>query len=108
MLKTVVFLRKSDQLSKAEFREWWLGDHASIVRRFPGLQKYSINIFADHLSNSAPSEWDGIAELWFLDRAALDKAYESDVAKEGMADTAAHLKDVVRMITEEFLIDPEP
>jgi uncharacterized protein (TIGR02118 family) len=108
LLKLVVFLRKADQLSDQEFRDWWLGDHAAIVRRFPGLEKYSVNIFGPNLPNSAASDWDGIAELWFADQAALDRAYESPVAREGMADTAAHLSAVVRVVADEHLIEPRP
>jgi uncharacterized protein (TIGR02118 family) len=108
MQKMVVLLRRAAGMTKEEFEQWWLGGHADMVRRFPGLLRYSVNIFEDPLPNSEDADWDGIAELWYEDRAAVDRAYESEIARRGMADTAAHLDAVARMVTTEHVIDPIP
>src|SRR2546430_16154615 len=45
--------------------------------------------------------WDGIAELWFDNRAALDAAWSSEVGKTALAHSRESHADRLVLITEE-------
>jgi hypothetical protein len=48
-----------------------------------------------------PRALDGIAELWFDSRAALDTAWSSDVGKTALAHSRESHSDRLVLITEE-------
>jgi hypothetical protein len=94
MVKYVSFVRKKANMSRAEFERRWLGGHASIVKRFPKLRRYSITFIQDgpetfthtnlDFGDSVPvpadlAGWDGYAELWFDSLEDLKAAKESEV-----------------------------
>jgi hypothetical protein len=66
------------------------------------LRKYVIS-----LTFGAPDEvpnHDGIAELWFDDMAALQRAMESPQAVEGLKDLQSSGVDFTHLFTEEHTI----
>lgn len=87
MLKFTVLARGPKEWTREQFIEWWRGPHASSAKKIPGLLGYThgkINVDFD--KPDAEPTWDGLAELYFEDRAALDKALSSkewvDAVKE--------------------------
>ena len=52
-------------------------------------------------SHEGREPWDGIAELWFDDRAALDTAWSSEVGKTALAHSRESHSDRLVLITEE-------
>ena len=54
-------------------------------------------------STSHPGQepWDGVAELYFDDRAALDAAWSSPVGEKALAHSRASHSDRLSLITEE-------
>lgn len=54
---------------------YWEDVHAPLVLAVPGLTKYVISTVADDLGEP---RFDGLAELWFADRAAYEAAMASD------------------------------
>jgi EthD domain len=93
--KYVAFIRKQPDMSRQDFEAKWLGGHASIVKRFPKLRRYTITFFQDgqgeqfidtnldlHNRKPTPAElvgWDGYAEIWFDSREDFEAAHESEI-----------------------------
>jgi EthD domain len=52
-------------------------------------------------SHEGREPWDGIAELWFDNRAALDAAWSSEIGKIALAHSRESHSDRLVLITEE-------
>ena len=44
MYKLIGLLKRPDGMSLEEFHHWWLNEHATLVKQFPSLKKYAINL----------------------------------------------------------------
>ena len=88
MMKLVYCIRRKQGLSPDEFRRYWAEVHGPIGARIPGLRKlvqsHAIRVSGD----DRPSDFDGMAELWFDDVAALVRARQSPEWQASTADEA--------------------
>lgn len=99
MFKAMILLTRREDLSRDEFRRWWLDEHKPLALQLAGLRRYVVN-FVDE----GPEEGvDGIAELWFDSREAFDAAYATDHGKAVAADSMAHNRARVRYLVSEVL-----
>ncbi len=77
MVKLVYCICRKAGLSREEFIRYWAEVHGPIGARIPGLRKlvqsYALPVPDDYL----PAAFDGMAELWFDDLAAILEARES-------------------------------
>jgi uncharacterized protein (TIGR02118 family) len=77
MVKLVYCVCRTQGLSRDEFRRYWAEVRAPIGARIPGLRKlvqsYALSVSED----SRPSDFDGMAELWFDVVSALVRARQS-------------------------------
>lgn len=71
MVKRISLVWKKAELTRAEFREIWLGEHVVVAKRLPGLREYAID-FVEEGGEGGP---DAIATVRFDTRAALDAAF---------------------------------
>ena len=94
-MKVMVCLIRRDDMTREEFLQWWLHEHAPLARTLPGVQRIRFNV----LEEDAP--YDGIAELWFESAEAADAAYATDIGKAVAADSMAHVSSRVRMLAGE-------
>jgi uncharacterized protein (TIGR02118 family) len=100
MVKYVSLLRRAEHLSREQFHRWWIDEHTLIAKRIPGLRRYVVSLAVGGLDGEA--EWDGMAELWFDDEAALRAGMlESPEGQAALADSAAHISRSCRFITRE-------
>ena len=65
MIKQVSFFKRKPSVSVEDFQQHWRTNHANLVGRLPGLQRYVQNHTL--LSGYARREpvYDGVAEAWF-------------------------------------------
>jgi uncharacterized protein (TIGR02118 family) len=92
---------KRAELSAAEFRELWLGEHAAYAKQLPGLREYVID-FVQEGVEGAPA---GIANIRFDDRNALDAAFGVPFLKEQLARTRDGFAETVQpLIVEECVV----
>ena len=87
MLKLVFCLRRLPHLSRDEFQRYWRETHAPLVRRHAtalAIRRYvQLHTLDDPLnealraSRGGPEPYDGIAELWWESRDALQAAIAS-------------------------------
>jgi len=103
MFKAIILLQRRSDMSREAFRDWWLGAHANLALRLPGLRGLSFNL----VEGDGTGDVDGVSELWFDDRAAFDAAYASDHGKAVAADSMAHVARRERLfVTEHALRAP--
>jgi uncharacterized protein (TIGR02118 family) len=101
MVKMVFLLHRRPDMNFETFSQYWRDRHAPIGSALPGLRKYVQNHVGATLDGS-PRPYDGFSELWFDDRAALERALASPEAQAAIADSANFL-DVERIQT--FIVD---
>lgn len=96
MIKLVFCLRRRPELSRQEFQTYWRETHGPLVReraRTIGALRYvQVHTDFDDLNDAlqqtrgGPEAYDGVAELWFEDRAALEAALSGDDARGAALD----------------------
>jgi len=73
MIKVMVLLRRPPSWTRERFQRWWLDEHVAYGKKLPNLRKYRLCLVTGSTSHEGREPWDGTAELWFDDRAALDR-----------------------------------
>ena len=96
MTKVLVALHKRADMSRDDFRRHWRSVHGPIALAMPGLRKYVQN---HAIADGAP--FDGLAEMWFDDAAAMQKALTSEAAQRAAADSANFLERTQLIMVEE-------
>ena len=94
-MKVIILLARRDGDTHEDFRRWWLDEHAPLARQLPGLRRLVFNL-AD-----GEAGYDGVSELWFDSREDFDAAYASEIGREVMADSTAHVGGRVRLVVDE-------
>lgn len=65
MVKVIAIVKRKAGMSVEAFQEHWRTAHADVVRKLPGLRRYTqSHTLASGYRKREPA-WDGIAELWF-------------------------------------------
>ncbi len=106
MFKMIYCLRRLPSLSRSEFQRYWREQHAPLVRGSAaalGVRRYVQNHTVEEPALSMVSgargsgglDYDGVAELWWDDKATLFAAVSSEA---GQAASLALLEDEARFI----------
>jgi uncharacterized protein (TIGR02118 family) len=99
MLKSLILLTRAEGMSRDAFRSWWLDEHAPLARQLPGVRRVVFNVVS-----SEEATVDGVTELWFDNRDALEAAYASEIGQRVAADSLAHVSRRERLYVEERAI----
>jgi uncharacterized protein (TIGR02118 family) len=95
--KLVAALKRRTDLTRAQFKSWWLDDHAPQVVVFPELGRYQVNI-----ADKGPERFvDGIAEVSFVDLPTLKRIITSSEVKNVQQDSQVHTNARYRLFVEE-------
>jgi len=94
LVKTMFQLKRKPGMSLADFRKYWLDVHGPIVCKLPGLRRYVQCHLIDAAYNYAEPKWDGVAQLWVDDVAALQKMVTAREFTEGSWPDAAKFIDM--------------
>ena len=105
MFKITFCLRRRPDMTPERFDTYWRDEHAPLVRRHAealGIRRYvqSTRFDSDLAAvaakvRGAPEPFDGVAELWFDSREAMEAGF---AAKAGRAAGRALLEDEARFI----------
>ena len=104
MIKVFSLLRRPEGWSRERFHRWWLEEHVPYVTKLSGLRKYRVCLVTGSTTHEGREPWDGLAELWFDSRAALEAAWSSDLGLAAVGHSKAHVGDRLVLITEEHEI----
>ena len=96
-MKLIIELTRRDDLTRDAFRSWWLEQHRPLALQLPGIRRYVVNLVDEGPEDGC----DGIAELWFDSREALEAAYATELGKAVVADSTAHVRGRVRYFVTE-------
>ncbi|MGE0826489.1 MAG: EthD family reductase [Candidatus Binatia bacterium] len=99
MYKLIGLLKRPEGMSLEAFHQWWLNEHSILVRRFPGLKKYAIN-----LAVSPDQPFDGMAEVWFETKEALEEIFSSPEGQTARQSATSHSGQIAIMFTRENII----
>ena len=99
MFKAMILLTRKEELSRSEFKNWWLNEHAKLSSNLPGLKRACFNLVKDE-----DSTYDGVSELWFDSEDDFTSSYESEIGKSVVADSMAHVSGRSRLFVEENIL----
>ena len=77
MVKAFNFFKRKPGLSVNDFRNYWLNEHAAIIRAIPELRKYVASITLPSAYRNREPLYDGISEAWFDDEAVIRATADS-------------------------------
>lgn len=97
--KRIVYLVKRDDLTLEQFHEHWLGTHAELCKKLPGLRRYTTNLI--DRGGFPEAGWDGFSELWFDTVEDYDAAFASKEGQVLLADAPNFAKSLYGVIVRE-------
>lgn len=110
MIKSIGLLTRKNGLTHQEFVKHWSEVHAPLAHVVPGIRRYvQSHIVEERTRPDIPStevEIDGIAELWYDDRAAMERANASPEARRLHADGALFIGRIKSFVVEEKVVIP--
>jgi uncharacterized protein (TIGR02118 family) len=101
VIKIAALIQRRPDVAPAEFLRIWREEHPRVVVKLPGLRRYRQNHPVQHRKLWA---WDGMAELWFDDVAAVRNAFNSAIAAEVRAHEQRFIDSSEWFLVEEKLI----
>jgi uncharacterized protein (TIGR02118 family) len=110
MIKSLSLLTRRPELSHEAFVRHWVDIHAPLAHAVAGVRRYVQNHIQGerHRADITETEVavDGIAELWYDDGAAMERANASPEAKRLHDDGALFIGRIKTFIVEEKVIIP--
>lgn len=82
--KRLGILQKREDMTHEQFVAHWMGTHAELCKKLPGLRRYSVNLV--DRARFAKFGYDGFSELWFDSEDDLNAAFASPEGKVLLAD----------------------
>ncbi len=110
MIKVVGLLTRRPELTHEQFVKHWVEIHAPLAHAVPGIRRYvQAHIIGTRTRSDIREtdiEIDGIAELWYDDEAALNRAAATAEMKRLTDDGALFIGQIKSYIVEERQIIP--
>jgi len=110
MVKVITFLKRKAGMPVEEFQSYWRTRHPEVVTRLPGVRRYVQSHALLSTYGTGEPVYDGIAEVWADDTAAL-RAMTQSPAHAGVQADEARFIDRASMgviITEDHVIKDSP
>lgn len=105
MVKAIHFIKRKPGMELEAFRAYWLGRHAELVSKVPGVRSYvQSHTLLSGYTKGDPI-WDGIAELVYDDIDAMRRVADSAESRAANGDTG-NFADLTRggtLLTEEVV-----
>ncbi len=98
MLKVMSLMKRREDLSFEDFRNWALNQHPKLALKLPNLRGYRMNVLQKENPDSA---YDVISEMWFDDDAARLAAFGTDAGKAAGGDAASHCSSRFHFLADE-------
>lgn len=99
MFKVIGIIKRPEGMEFEAFKTWWLNEHAPKVQQWPGLREYRIN-----LSTTPDQAYDGVAEVWFDTREAMDAVFGTPEGQRARASATKSASDIAILLTEEHIV----
>ena len=110
MVKMIALLTRKEGLSHEDFVRHWVETHAPLAHGVPGLRRYvQSHVVGEQTRPDIPTtavDVDGIAELWFDDKDALEGAHGTAEMKRLLTDGVQFIGGIKTFLVEEKQIVP--
>jgi uncharacterized protein (TIGR02118 family) len=108
VIKAISLLVRRDGLTHEQFVTHWFEIHGPLARAVPGIRRYVQSHIVGERKRADISgldiEADGIAELWYDDRAAMERAMATPEMKALHADGVLFIGRIRSFLVEEKVI----
>jgi uncharacterized protein (TIGR02118 family) len=106
MIKRISILTRKPEFTPEAFAKHWLEIHGPLAQKVPGIQRYVQNHITEAVHHpdlpASAQKIDGIVEMHFEDREAMETALNSPEAKAMFADGTLFIETVTS-----FVVDPK-
>ncbi len=103
-MKVHIWLRKKDDMSDEEFRDYWLMTHAPIAGKgYQHLKSYTVHLVT-RVPEGQERPYDGVAILEWEDRDGFKADMGSDVAKRSTDDLGSFTSAFGLLFVEESAV----
>jgi uncharacterized protein (TIGR02118 family) len=105
MVKAFNFFKRKPGLSVDDFRNYWLNEHAAIIRAIPQIRQYIASITLPSAYRNREPLYDGISEVWFDDENAMRATADSAPRRAAQTDDAkfVDMSTTGSIITDEII-----
>jgi uncharacterized protein (TIGR02118 family) len=97
VVKALFLFRRRPDLTLAQCQQYWRTGHAALVPRSPGLIRYVQSHVLTGEGADEPGGYDGVAEAWFPDLAAIEAFSSSPEFAVEQARDIASFVDVTQL-----------
>ena len=108
MIKRVSILRRKPAYTREAFAKHWLEVHGPLAQKVPGIRRYIQNHITEAVRHPDlppdAQQIDGVVEMWFDDRAAMDRALSSPEAAAMFEDGTLFIDTVTSFIVDEKVV----
>jgi uncharacterized protein (TIGR02118 family) len=106
MVKVITFIKRKPGMPVEEFQGYWRTRHPEVVTRLPGVRRYVQSHTLPAAYETAEPPYDGIAEVWADDTAALRAMTQSPHHAAVQADEARFIDrgSMGVIITEDHVV----
>jgi len=108
MIKSLSLLTRKSSMTREEFRSVWESEHAPLVRAVPEVRRYVLSfVIGEPTKANVPiqaMQVDAMAELWYDDVAAMQRAAARPEMKAVLDNGAKHLGAIKSFVTEEVSV----
>jgi uncharacterized protein (TIGR02118 family) len=99
MYKVMGAIKRPEGMDFEAFKAWWFDEHAPKVKQWPGLKEYRIN-----LCTTPDQVYDGIAEIWFDSREAMERVFSTVEGQTARASATGGASALAILFTEEHIV----
>ena len=97
MAKALIFIKRSPGIERSSLYLWLLNEHASLVKKMPGVRRYTVSLEAEGLDR----DFDALLEFWFDDAKAAEVAFDHAAGKTLLADLETRAARLERVTVAE-------
>lgn len=99
MYKRIGLVQRKKTLTREQFESHWLGVHAELCKKLPGMRRYSVNLIEPGRFSHFP--YDGFSELWFDSEEALNASLNSPEGRTLLADLPNFVEKIDPLVVQE-------
>ncbi|MFT3719223.1 EthD family reductase [Pseudorhodoferax sp.] len=100
--KRIGLVQRKKSLTREQFEAHWLGTHAELCKKLPGMRRYSVNLIEPGRFPHFP--YDGFSELWFDSEEALNAALDSPEGRTLLADLPNFVEKIDPLVVQDHLM----
>ena len=97
MFKAIILLKKKEDVTSEQFKDWWIKSHSPKAAKLPNIRKLCFNL----VENEGEKAFDGVAEQWFDSQEDFENAYASEIGQMVARDSIRNVLKRERLFVKE-------